>query len=145
MLEVYNESRLKSSFCKLCGCYTDCLWLLSITDWYVEWFVLYTSLDCLTTLTLTTGNPAYLISTRGAQLVWPVSRGCLLLLGTWSYLLICRGSMLPYTRFCICRVMITFYTLLTSLFCITNTLYMCKCLFNCINYSSCLRKAKLWV
>jgi hypothetical protein len=34
--------------------------------------------------------------------VWPVSRGCLLLLGTWSYLRICRRSVLPYTRFCNC-------------------------------------------
>jgi hypothetical protein len=34
--------------------------------------------------------------------VWPVSRGCLLLRGTWSYLCICRRSVLPYTRFCNC-------------------------------------------
>jgi hypothetical protein len=27
---------------------------------------------------------------------------CLLLLGTWSYLRICRRSVLPYTRFCNC-------------------------------------------
>jgi hypothetical protein len=55
----------------------------------------------------------------GAGRVWPVSRGCLLLLGTWSYLRICRGSVLPYTRFCNCLLItITFYTLLTSLFCI---------------------------
>jgi hypothetical protein len=44
----------------------------------------------------------YLISTKGAWRVWPVSRGCLLLLGTWSYLRICRRSALPYTRFCNC-------------------------------------------
>jgi hypothetical protein len=34
--------------------------------------------------------------------VWLVSRGCLPLLGTWSYLRICRRSVLPYTRFCNC-------------------------------------------
>jgi hypothetical protein len=34
--------------------------------------------------------------------VWPVSRACLLLLGTWSYLRICRRSVLPCTRFCNC-------------------------------------------
>jgi ribosomal protein L37AE/L43A len=34
--------------------------------------------------------------------VWPVSRGCLPLRGTWSYLGICRRSVLPYTRFCNC-------------------------------------------
>jgi hypothetical protein len=51
---------------------------------------------------LTTGNPIYLISTKGARLVWPVSRGCLPLRGTWSYLRICRRSVLPYIRFCNC-------------------------------------------
>jgi hypothetical protein len=34
--------------------------------------------------------------------VWPVSGGCLLLRGTWSYFCICRRSVLPYTRFCNC-------------------------------------------
>jgi hypothetical protein len=34
--------------------------------------------------------------------MWPVSRGCFLLLGTWSYLHICRRSVLPSTRFCNC-------------------------------------------
>jgi hypothetical protein len=60
----------------------------------------------------------------GAALrLWPVSRGCLLLRGTWSYLSIFRRSVLPYTRFCNCLfIMITFYTLLTSLFCIAKEL-----------------------
>jgi hypothetical protein len=41
------------------------------------------------------------------------------ILGTWSYLRICRRSVLPYTRFCNCLLItITLYTLLTSLFCI---------------------------
>jgi hypothetical protein len=48
---------------------------------------------------LMTGNPVFLISTKGARRMWLVS---LLLLSTWSYLRICRGSMLPYTRFCNC-------------------------------------------
>jgi hypothetical protein len=51
---------------------------------------------------LRTGNPVYLISNRGARQVWQVSRGYLLLLGTWSYLCICRRYVLPYTRFCNC-------------------------------------------
>jgi hypothetical protein len=34
--------------------------------------------------------------------VWPVSRRCLLLRSTWSYLCIYRRSVLPYTRFCNC-------------------------------------------
>jgi hypothetical protein len=42
------------------------------------------------------------ISTNGAQRVWPVSRVYLLLRGTWSYLCICRWSVLPYTGHCIC-------------------------------------------
>jgi hypothetical protein len=54
--------------------------------------------------------------------VWPVSRGCSLLRGTWSYLRICRRSVLPYTRFCNClSITITFCTLLNSLF-----LYHCN-------------------
>jgi hypothetical protein len=49
-----------------------------------------------------TDNPLYLVSTKGARRVWPVSRGCLLLHGTWSYLRIFWQSVLPYNRFCIC-------------------------------------------
>jgi hypothetical protein len=57
-----------------------------------------------------------------SQRVWPVSRGCSLLRVTWSYLRICRRSVLPYTRFCNCLLIrITFYTLLTSLFCMLQT------------------------
>jgi hypothetical protein len=69
------------------------------------------------------GNPVYLIWLRVARRVWPVSRGCLHLRGTWSYHRICRRSVLPYTRFCNCLLItITFYTLLTSLFCIQSIL-----------------------
>jgi hypothetical protein len=54
-------------------------------------------------LALTAGNPVYLISTKSARRVWLISKGAsLLLLGTWSYLGVCRGSVLPLTRFCIC-------------------------------------------
>jgi hypothetical protein len=73
-------------------------------------------------LALTTGNPVYLISTKGSRLVWTASRGCLLLRGTWSYLHICRGSVLPHTRFCLLD-MVTVDTLLTSLFCIRNAIH----------------------
>jgi hypothetical protein len=44
----------------------------------------------------------YLISTKGARQLWPVSRGCLLVRGTWFYLCICQRSVLPYTRFWNC-------------------------------------------
>jgi hypothetical protein len=63
----------------------------------------------------------------GSRRVWPVSRGCSLLRGTWSYLRICRRSVLPYTRFCNCLLItITFYTLLTSLFCISQLFQYCS-------------------
>jgi hypothetical protein len=48
---------------------------------------------------MTTDNPVYLISTWDAGRVWPVSRGWLPFLGTWSYLRICQRSVLPFTRF----------------------------------------------
>ena len=57
------------------------------------------------------GNPNQ--QTKGLRWVWPVSRGCLLLHGTWFCLRFCRRSVLPYTRFCMCFwTMITFNTLL---------------------------------
>jgi hypothetical protein len=52
--------------------------------------------------------------------LWPVSRGCLLLHRNCSYLCFCRGSVLPYTRPCICYFGIMFDTLLTSLIAIDN-------------------------
>jgi hypothetical protein len=59
--------------------------LFAITNyhWPICWmicFILFVSI-----LALTTGNPVYLISTKGTRRVWPVSRGCLLLHGTWCY------------------------------------------------------------
>jgi hypothetical protein len=70
-------------------------------------------------LALTTGNPVYLISTKGARWVWPVSKGCLLIRNTWSYLPhLWEVSVAPTLDFVIAfGIMITFYTLLTSLFC----------------------------
>jgi hypothetical protein len=89
-------------------------------------------------LALTTGNPVYLISTKNARRVWPVNRGCLLLRGTWSYLRIC-----PTLDFVIAFwIMIAFYTLLTSLFCIFFSLTYSyiwlyyTVIFN-LNYSNC--------
>jgi hypothetical protein len=49
-----------------------------------------------------TGNPVYLISTKGSRRVWPVSREQFLLRDIWSCLRICWRSVLPYTRFCNC-------------------------------------------
>jgi hypothetical protein len=53
-------------------------------------------------LALTTGNPVYLISPKGERRMWPFSKWCLFLFGTWSYLCICRRSESPYTRFYNC-------------------------------------------
>jgi amino acid permease len=65
------------------------------------------------------GNPVHQFSTKGARRVWPVSRGCLLLRGTWSCLRICWGPFCPTLDFVFTVwIMIAFYALLTSLFCI---------------------------
>jgi hypothetical protein len=120
MLLAYIESRLKSSFYKFYGCYNDlvCDYKLSLAHMLNDLFHTICQ-TVISTLALTTGNPVHLISTKGVRRVWPVSRGCLLLPGIWSYLRIFRRSMLPYTRFVIAFwVIITFYTLLTSLVCI---------------------------
>jgi hypothetical protein len=81
----------------------------------IVYFVSYNLLDCyFHILALTTGNPVYLISTKGARRpVWPFSRGCLLLCGTWPNLL--GGLCCPTLGFVIAFwIMITFYTLLKS-------------------------------
>jgi hypothetical protein len=48
------------------------------------------------TLTLTADNSAFMIIELGSRRVWPVDRGCLLLLGTWSHLRNIRGSVLAH-------------------------------------------------
>jgi hypothetical protein len=103
MLHGYNESRLKSSFCKFYGRYNDLVCDYKLSQAHMLNDLLHTICwTVISTLTLTTGNPENLISTKGARRVWRVSRGCLLLLDTWSYLRICRRSVLPYTRFFNC-------------------------------------------
>jgi hypothetical protein len=99
--------------------------LFAITNYHrpICWmicFIQFVSHSVISILALTTGNPVYLIATKGTRRVWPVSRGCLLLLGTWSHLRNCRRSVLPFTRF---WIMITFYTLLTSVFCTLKKLW----------------------
>jgi hypothetical protein len=68
MLQVF-----KSWLCNFYSRYTDfvCHWPM-----YAKWFVSYPL------LALMMGNPVYLISTKGAWRMWPVSRRCLLLHGT---------------------------------------------------------------
>jgi hypothetical protein len=60
--------------------------------------------------------------------VWPVSRGCLLLLRTWSYLRICRTSVLPYTRFCNCLLNYSYV-----LHIVNFILYINQTMCNCTN------------
>jgi hypothetical protein len=98
MLQGYNESRLRPLFRKLYSRYNNlvCDYKLSLVH------VSSPLLDCHFHTGLTTGNSVYLISTKGTWRVWPVSRGCLLLLGTRCYLCIWQGSVLPYTQFCNC-------------------------------------------
>jgi hypothetical protein len=111
MLQGYNESRLKSWFRKFYGRYI--MTLFAITNYHCPtfWMMCFVQfINDIPILVLTTCNPLYLILTKGSRRVWPVSRGCLLLLGTWSYLSICRRSVLPYTRFVIAFwIMVTFY------------------------------------
>ena len=126
MLQGYNESRLKSSFCKFFDRYNDlvCDYKLSLAHVLKDMFhtICYTVISILA---LTTGNPVYLISTKGARRVWPVSRGCLLLRGTWSYLFISWGPCCPTLDYVFALwIMITFDTLLTLLFHI-----MCTCIY----------------
>jgi hypothetical protein len=83
MLQGYNESRLKSSFRKFYDRYNDivCYYKLSLVQMLDGLF--HTICETvIPILALATGNPVYLNSTNGARRVWPVSRRCLLLLGT---------------------------------------------------------------
>jgi hypothetical protein len=50
----------------------------------------------LGTLTSTVDNSAFIIMELGSWRVWPVDKGCLLLLGTWSHLQYFRGSMVAH-------------------------------------------------
>jgi hypothetical protein len=102
-LQGYNEFRSKLSFCKFYGRYQDlvCDCKLSLAHMLDDLFHTICS-TVIPILALTTDKPVYLISTKGKRRVWPVSRGCLLLRGTWSYLCIFRRSVLPYSRFCNC-------------------------------------------
>jgi hypothetical protein len=100
---IYNKSRLKLSFSKFYGRYNVlfCDYKLSLAHMLNDMFHIL-SYTVVSELALRTGNSVYLISTKDVRRVWPVSSGCLLLLGTWSYLCICRGSVLHCTWFCIC-------------------------------------------
>jgi hypothetical protein len=68
MLQVYNESRLMPSFCKLYGRYSDllCNNILSLAHMLNHLF--HTLCQTVVTIrTLTTGNPVHLISTKAGR------------------------------------------------------------------------------
>jgi hypothetical protein len=61
------------------------------------------SASCCTYCLLRNRNSSIFFGQTGElRRVWPVSKGFLLLLSTWSYLRICWRSVLPYTWFCSC-------------------------------------------
>jgi hypothetical protein len=97
MLQGYNES-----FSKFYGSYNDlvCNYKLSLAHMLND-LVHSLCYTVISILALTTGNLVYLNSTKGARRVWPVSRECLLLLGTWFYLhfKIVRGPCCPTLDF----------------------------------------------
>jgi hypothetical protein len=109
LLWFHTRTTLKLSFCKFCGRFTDLVCYYRLLDWPIFWMIW---LDCPYWLwrRVLLVYPVYLISTKGARWVWPVRRRCLLLLGIWSYLRNCRGSVLLHIW-----IMITFDALLTSL------------------------------
>jgi hypothetical protein len=87
VLQGYNESRLKSSFCNFYSRCNDlvCDYKLPLAHMLNDLFHTFCS-TVISILALTIGNHLYIISTQGAWRVWPVCRGCSLLHGTWSYL-----------------------------------------------------------
>jgi hypothetical protein len=81
-LQGYDESRLKSSFCKFYGLYNDlvCDYKLSLTHMLSD---LYYTLcwAVVSIMVLTAVDPMCLVSTGGVRRVWPVGGECLLFHG----------------------------------------------------------------
>jgi hypothetical protein len=111
---------LKSSFRKFYGRYDDlvCDYRLSQAHMLIDLFHTL----CLTVISILAFWGWVILSTKGAQRVWPVSMRCLLLRGTWSCLCVCRGFILHYTRFCICVLDYDY------ILCIVNFPILCKAL-----------------
>jgi hypothetical protein len=106
MLQSFNEPQLKSSFCKIWGRYNDlvCDYKLSLA--YVLNGLIHTFCYIfISILALRKGNPVYLISTRahgGCDRSAEDAYSSSVPDPTYMYLCICRGYVLPYTRFCNC-------------------------------------------
>jgi hypothetical protein len=86
MFQGFQQSCLMSALRKFYGRYNDLIhnYKLSISHMLCDIFHTNDS-TVLGTLTLTADNSAFLIMELGSRLVWPVDRGCLLLLSTWSH------------------------------------------------------------
>jgi hypothetical protein len=75
-------------------------------------------------LALMTGNLVYLISTKGAQRVWPASTRCLLLHGTLYYLRFFGGAGCHALEFLFTLwALIAFFTLLNLIRCFVFNCY----------------------
>jgi hypothetical protein len=84
-------------FHKFCGRYNDLLYNYKLLLSHMLPDIFETnSLTVNGTLTLTADNSAFMIMELGSRRVWLVDRGCLLFLGTWSYLRYIRGSVLAH-------------------------------------------------
>jgi hypothetical protein len=90
------------------------LWSLQLYDLQLQTFVVLTFFFAHW-LKMTADNPAFTISKPDSGRVWPVSRGCLLLAGSWSYLLCICGSMFAHVFLwlviptCISRLITVWY------------------------------------
>jgi hypothetical protein len=97
MLQGFLQSRLMSRFCRFYGRYNDLIYdyKLTLNHMLSDTFRI-NSYAVLSTMPLTADNSAFLIIQLGSRRVWPVDRGCLLLLGTWSHLWYIRGSLFAH-------------------------------------------------
>jgi hypothetical protein len=137
-MQVYNESRLKSSFRKFYGCYNDlvCDYKLSLAHMLNDLFHTICS-TVVSILALTTGNPVYLISTKAHG---RCDRQQRMLTPPWHLILpsYLWGFVLPYTRFC------TMYVLFGLLLRIFFPLEPHLISFNCQNPPCILRTGPIY-
>jgi hypothetical protein len=91
------SSSLMSAFCKFYGRYIDLIYNYKLSLSHTLSDIFHTNSQTIFgTLTSTADNSAFMIMELGSQWVWPVERGCLLFLGTWSHLRYIRGSVLAH-------------------------------------------------
>ena len=97
IIQGFLESRLMSASRKFYGRYNDLIHNYKLSLSHMLSDIFHTnSYTALGTLTLTADNSALTTMDLGSRRVWPVNRGCLLILGTWSHLRYIRGSVLAH-------------------------------------------------